>query len=373
MNYISEKKIFDISTEKTRSDSEIQVLLEQSSSCIGEINYITSGFSDYSFIIQVMRNIESLTSARIEGTTGNLQDLYLEDTMAFERKKQLKLFSAVNYKSTMNMLEDVLNGQPKISKLIIRQLHELLTKNDPFTSGTPGQFRKNDVIIRNSKLGDFTPANPLEINHYVGRLIAETINDKKMPSLFRACMSHYQFEAIHPFEDGNGRTGRLLINAQLLSSGMLSEPVLNLSQYFEEKRDEYLYALRSVSLTKSYTHYVKFFLGAIIKQCERNKQLIRELRELREKELLLINESTRSQAAGFVHEYALKKMYVSVAGAATHLKKKRLKTKDYNQSASLAIKKLCELNILQTAEFKFGKARAYIHVGLADKLLGKHK
>jgi len=263
-NFIKEEQIFEISIKPFQENMEVFKKLETASRYVGEVNNIVSNVLEFDFIISALKNIEALNSARIEGTTGNLKDLYLEESLAFEEKKQLKLFSAVNYKVTMSELETIVKKYKTINLDLICYLHKLLTENDPSTDGVPGSFRDVIVKIKNSKLGDFYPADPKKIPDFTSKFVEKIVSRSTFPSLLQAGITHYQFEAIHPFQDGNGRTGRLLIVAQLLIDKSLVSAVLNLSQYFDSHREEYLSALRSVSDKRDFTEWILFFLDAII-------------------------------------------------------------------------------------------------------------
>ncbi len=367
-NFIGEKEIFDIKIKSTLENMEVLKKLETASRCIGEVNNIVSNVLEFDFIISALKNIEALNSARIEGTTGNLKDLYLEESLDFEKKKRLKLFSAVNYKLTMSELEDIVKGHKVVDLSLIRHLHKLLTENDPSTQGTPGSFRNVEVKIQNSKLGDFYPVHPTKMQDFTSRLVAEIDSRSAFPSLLQTGITHYQFESIHPFEDGNGRTGRLLIIAQLLIDKSLISAVLNLSQYFDTHREEYVAALRSVSDKADFTDWILFFLEAIICQTVHNIDLIKKLRSLKESNEMLINENTRSSAALHVLNHSLNELYITITSAEAFLRKKKVKG-DLRQMARNNILLLKKIGILDITTYKKGRSQAYVHKQLKDMLM----
>src|SRR3989344_4150376 len=358
--YIKDREIFNIDISKTLGNVKILRLLETASRYIGEVNNIVSNTLEFDFIIVALKNIEALNSAKIEGTTGNLKDLYLEKSLDFEKKKQLKLFSAVNYKTVMTRLEEIMQAHNRIDIPLLHKLHKLLTENDPATNGVPGKFRTKEVIIRNSKLGDFWPIHPLKINECMKVFVDQISEKTEFPSLLQAAILHYQFEAIHPFEDGNGRTGRLLIIANLLTNKTIKTAILNLSQHFGLHRDEYLSSLRSVSDSLDYETWISFFLNALIEQCKHNINLIEDLRKLKEEDELLINESTRSPAAQPILNHALNQLYITTSDTVEFLKNKRLKG-DLSQIARNNIKRLVQLGILEKTLVKRGRAETYVH------------
>lgn len=368
---ISEKKIFDVSLDEVYHNEGVMRLLEESSRALGEVNTFASGAAEYDFIVRAIKNIEALTSARIEGTTGNLKDLYAEQALSFERKSQLKLFSAINYKSAMSEAENILQTYSDVSMPLIRHIHKLITENDPATKGAPGKFREKDVVIANSALGDFHPAHYLKITDCMEHYVQEAKERKQMPVILNAAISHYQFEAIHPFEDGNGRTGRMLIVIDLLLGRALRTPMLNLSQYFESHRDEYIQALRSVTLENSYSTWVPFFFRAVKEQSHYNIKLIGEFREIEEADRKVVNAKMHSPAASMVLRHALNNLFITVSDTAQYLRNQRLGSADRTQVARATIARLVTEGVLVKEDLKFGRSIVYAHKRLKDYLLGK--
>jgi Fic family protein len=368
--HVTEVQIFDISKASIFSVDVIS-RLEEASRLVGEINQIVTNVFEYDFINEALKNIESLTSARIEGTTGNLEDLYLQDSLDYERKKALKLFSAINVRFTINELENIVKSYSDFDIALIRHLHKTLTENDPWTKGVPGKLRNNDVKISNSRLGDFYPPSHLKVSELMDRFVVEVKKDKNS-YLIRAALMHYWFESLHPFEDGNGRTGRLLVTAMLLQKKFLKSPVLNVSQYFDANRDKYIEELRMTTINESYHDWVIFFLDAIIDQCNHNKELISQLRDLKANNQKSIRESTKGTHVPFnVLDFALNNMFVTVPEVKKYFNKLNLPLRDYTQAARTNIKKLVELNILEEMG-KSGREKVYVHAGL-KKIITSNK
>lgn len=368
VNFIKKKEIFGVKTEDVTNNIDLLKLLEKASRGIGEINNIVSNIFEFDFIVSALKNIESLNSAKIEGTTGNLKDLYLEKALDFEEKKRLKLFSAINYRVTMNEIEEILKEHKKIDLKLIRHLHHLLTANDPSTKGEPGKFREKEVVIQNSKLGDFFPANPLHVSEFMGEFVKGIDVMSGYPDLLKAAIFHYQFESIHPFEDGNGRTGRMLIVVNLLVDETLKSPVLNLSRYFDEKRDEYIASLRSVSDNLSYERWIKFFLEGVISQCSHNIELIERLRDLKKGDELTINEQFRTPVPIIILNHSLNTLYITIPSTVEALKESRLRG-NLEQTARTNVKKLVDLGILEKTGKKLGRADIYVHSALQEMLM----
>lgn len=367
---ITELQIFDISVPTAFSHTNIK-LLEEASRALGEVNNFASGAIEYDYIIETLKNIESLASAKIEGTTGNLRDLYAEKSLSYERKAQLKLFSAINYKIAIGEVESIIRNYKVISVPFIRHLHKVLTENDPATAGIPGDLRKTSVVIQNSKLGDFYPAHELKISDFINRYVKDSVDRKEFPDLINAAIAHYQFEAIHPFRDGNGRTGRMLIMTDLMMCGAIKFPVLNLSQYFESNRNEYIQALRVVSEKQTYTEWIAFFLTGVREQSIHNLKLIEDLRKIEELDSLKIHAHFQSASSQLILRHSLNKLYVTVESTTEYLRSKGLNSKSVSQVARTNILKMVQAEILGEADFKHGKQKVYVHRELQEYLLGK--
>ena len=369
MQSIKKEDIFNISIETAFTNVQNIKLLEEASVSLGEVNNFASGAIEYDFVMEALKNIESLTSAKIEGTTGNLQDLYAEESLSIERKKQLKLFSAINYRQAISEVEAVISKYKKPSIAFIRHLHKILTENDPATEGEPGKFRKKPVKIRNSKFGDFYPANHLKIDEFMELFVLQFPENIHTPDLVKTAIAHYHFECIHPFEDGNGRTGRMLIVTELMMRKIIDFPILNLSQYFESNRDEYLYSLRSVSDSQSYGQWVHFFLSAVKYQSEHNIKLISALRNVEKGDLFTINNSLHSPVAPLLLRHSLNKLFVTVDSAAKFLELQNVSSADYKQLARTNIQGLVKTGILGEASFRQGTKKVYVHKKLLEELI----
>lgn len=335
---------------------------------IGAVNQISSNIFHYDFIIKTLKNIEALTSARIEGTTGNLEDLYQHDELKYEIKKELKLFSALNYTVTIDELEEILKRYERIDIPVIQYLHKKLTENDPSTKGIPGKFREKDVKIENSLLGDFYPASHLKINEFMQRFVNNN-EIEIVPDLIKIGIRHFQFESIHPFEDGNGRTGRLLITAGLLKKGIIASPIINLSEYFDSHRDEYVLALRKVSDLMDYNPWLEYFLDAIKFQCSHNIKLISLLRKMQKEDKQKITSNVKlSSNALSVLDFSLNNLFITIPQVAEHLKTLSLPIKEPYQTARNNIHTLEKLGILK-AHHKSKHATVYVHEQLRSLII----
>ena len=368
MYQITREDIFSI-PQGSLYNPQMMSKAEEAASFLGELRSIASGIADYSYIVTALKNIESLGSAKIEGTTGNLDDLYQEENLAVERKKKLKLFSAVGYKLGLDQLQEILHQGNEINLVLLRHLHKIITQNDPATYGVPGKLREGNVIIRNLKLGDIAPPESIFVPELIETYFQQK-NCQEQKSLVQIAVGHYQFESIHPFSDGNGRVGRLLISTYLLNEGWLNEPILNLSNYFEKNRDQYLENLREITEKKDYVNWVRFFLDGIIAQARQTLETIQELKQLREKSLILIKQSIKGTAIPIeTLDFSLNKLYFTIQDFNVHLAGNSYGLKDPAQTAGDNIRRLERLKILEKSHKK-GRADVYCNPDL-KKLLSR--
>jgi Fic family protein len=230
---------------------------------------------------------EAAMSSRIEGTNVTVSDIILHEP---EKEPQRSAASsrdireAYNYVDAINVGFDALENGNRITRELLCDLHELLLVDVRGENKRPGTIRESPVVIGDSKNpadAEFVPANP---NH-VSLLLDQLVNYIRMgyhPPLVDVALAHYQFEAIHPFRDGNGRLGRLLIMLQLYDAGLLPEPYLYLSTYFNRNRQEYFDKLLAVSRDGTWEEWIVFVLDAIAEQAADAYICGKELVDLRE-------------------------------------------------------------------------------------------
>jgi len=190
-------------------------------------------------------------------------------------------------------------------------------------------------------------------------------------SLLTIAIRHFQFESIHPFEDGNGRTGRLLILAYLLQYEYLTAPILNISQFFEKNRDEYVYSLRSVTDAKSYQQWLLFFLRGVEEQSKEVVRLINELRSIKKTDEDKVSSEFRNTAVPlFLLDFALQKFFFTITNFEEYLKRKRVPLKAAYQTARNNILRFEKMGLL-AKNHKRDQADTYVHVGLKNVLMVK--
>lgn len=253
-----------------------------------------------SVMLSPLTNREAVLSSKIEGTQATVDEvLEFEAGIDFGGEKAKDIQEILNYRKVLVLAAEALVDRP-FTLSLVRQMHAVLMDSVRGSDKTPGLFRVDQNWI--GPLGcpieqaTFIPPSPLQLLDHLQAWETYLFADDFDP-LVQVALAHAQFELIHPFKDGNGRIGRLLIPLCLYQKRMLATPMFYLSEYLEENRDLYYARLRSISQDGDWTGWIEFFLGAIIEQARTNTERVRTIHELYERMKRLITELTRTQQA----------------------------------------------------------------------------
>jgi len=253
-----------VNSDWTWNDQTINELLEKAAVKLGELNSYALLVPDIDLFIQLHVTKEAVQSSRIEGTRTNINEAVMpEDEIKPERRNDWREVN--NYIRALNEAIQELGVLP-ISTRLIKQTHSLLLDSVRGEQKQPGEYRTSQNWIGGNSLRDatFIPPHERYVNELMGDLENFIHNDQiRIPALIRAGIIHYQFETIHPFLDGNGRIGRLLITLYLVNQKILDKPLLYLSSYFEKNKGLYYDNLMMVRTKADMVQWLKYFLVGI--------------------------------------------------------------------------------------------------------------
>jgi Fic family protein len=218
---------------------------------------------------------EAVLSSKIEGTMTTVDEVlkFEANVVPKSESKQLDIKEVLNYRSAMRKSIDWLNRDMPFNSALIANIHKELMTGVRGANKNPGQIRKQQNWIGRANApidkASYIPPKPLGLSDHLNNLIAYLERGDQEP-IIQIAIIHAQFELIHPFLDGNGRTGRILIPLFLWQKKMIQSPVFYISEYLEENREQYYESLRLISEKGDWERWVSFFLQAVAKQAERN-------------------------------------------------------------------------------------------------------
>jgi len=298
--------------------------LERANHALGRLDGLTTLLPDTKFFLYLYIRKEALLSSQIEGTQSSLSDLLLFENDAEPTVPIDDVEEVSNYVAAMQHgLRRIAGGFP-LSLRLVREIHAILLRGGRGANRTPGEFRRSQNWVGGTRPGNaaFVPPPPERLMECLDSL-ERFLNDEKykLPVLVEAGLIHVQFETIHPFLDGNGRLGRLLITLLLCSKGALREPLLYLSLYFKTNRDRYYELLQRVRTQGDWEEWLAFFLEGTEITARSAADSAKQILTLFAKDRDRIHTIGRAASSALrVHEYMQKKPLVSIGAAANELK-----------------------------------------------------
>jgi Fic family protein len=299
-------------------------LLDRATAALGRLDGVTTVLPAPPLFIYMYVQKEAVLSSQIEGTQSSLSDLLLFEADELPHAPIDDVEEVSSYVAALNHgLRRLRSDNFPLSLRLIREIHGVLLRSGRGSTKQPGEFRQSQNWIGGTRPGNatFVPPPP----HLVMQCLDELerflhAEHQGIPLLIKAALAHVQFETIHPFLDGNGRLGRLLITFLLCEAGALKEPVLYLSLYFKTHRKRYYELLQQVRETGDWESWISFFLEGVIETATQATETARQLLELFEKDRRAISALGRPAASTLrVHQLLQKRPLLSVPATTKEL------------------------------------------------------
>ena len=335
-------------------NDSIVSLLVKANKTISILEGISSRIPDMALFVSMYVRKEALMSSQIEGTQATLEDIF--DPM-IEKNTNRNVADVVNYVKATEYAIKRLNTLPLCNRLI-KETHAVLMEGARGQEKSPGEFRRsqNWIGAQGSTLKNarYIPPNPEDMNSAMSDLEKYMNSEDGLDFLIRAALIHYQFETIHPFLDGNGRVGRLLITLFLMEKKVLTSPALYISYFLKKNRIEYYDRMTEVRLKGNYEQWIRFFLMAIDESARDAIAAIDEITALQAKNREKVSAMGRaSKNALLVFEYLASNPIIDIGKTAEAL------DVSYN-TVSAAVKRLMDADILvQTENVNRNRSFAY--------------
>lgn len=335
----------------------LQALLDRANQALGRLDGVTLLLPDPDQFLYTYIRKEAVLSSQIEGTQSSLSDLLLFENDVAPGVPENDARETFNYIEAMNHgLERIQSGDLPLSLRLLREVHARLLADTRGGDKTPGEFRTTQNWIGGTRPGyaRFVPPPPHEVMSAMGAL-ERFLHDEPVqtPILIKAALAHAQFETIHPFLDGNGRVGRLLITLLLCGEGILSRPLLYLSLYLKRNRDVYYESLQRIRTEGAWEHWLEFFLEGIVEVAQSATATAQRIVQMVESNRQKLHGLGRgSPTALRIYDHAVRYVVMNVPRTAQALKLSQ-------PTVSNGVKRLEEAGILVEAT---GRQRGRLYV-----------
>ncbi|NDA48105.1 MAG: Fic family protein [Alphaproteobacteria bacterium] len=303
--------------------SQLLSLYDRARGAIGRLDGVTAILPSTPLFLFMYIRKEALLSSQIEGTQSSLSDLLLFENDEIPHVLIDDVTEVSNYVAAIEHgMRRLRDGFP-LSLRLLREMHEILLKSGRGASKQPGEFRRSQNWIGGTRPGNalFVPPPPHRLDECLDSFekFLHT-SDPSMPTLIRAGLAHVQFETIHPFLDGNGRLGRLLITLMLCESGALREPILYLSLFFKARRNDYYRLLQEVRREGNWEAWMEFFLTGVAETAEQATDTARDLMALFDADRATIRDLGRVAPSVLrVHDLLQKRPMLTIQSASKQL------------------------------------------------------
>jgi len=322
-------------------DSKIIKKIERANNLLGNLSGLIKNLPNPDLFIKPYIKKEAVLSSKIEGTRTSLSDLFKSD---LDNKQTEDLKEVQNYLSALDFGINKIKDD-KIDLPLILNLNKILLTEVRGHNKEPGRIRilqnwigESDKSIEEST---YTPPNPESVLELLENLTEYINNYLDTPDVIKSAIIHYQFEAIHPFCDGNGRVGRLLIILYLCKTKLLDVPVLPISEYFEQRKPKYYELLLNVSKKSELNNWIDFYLTAVIDQTQETITKLNKLLEYRKQKISYLKDNKVNAKVLTLFDQLFVNPYINV-----NLAKKIITVNNYNTTNRI-IQKLVGLKLLK--------------------------
>ena len=276
----------------------------ETAAAISRYDEMLGAMHNSEILLAPLRNQEAVVSSRMEGTISTLDEVLRieaegegDDDDAFRTARSEAVETFLYTRALQRIQREVEAGKP-ISEFLIRSAHQILLSFGRGATKSPGAYKteQNYIGERRRQAVSFVPISPEALPAGMQALVAFICDDPRN-RLLKTALAHVEFEALHPFKDGNGRIGRMLITLMLWTSGLIRQPHFYVSAYFEQNRDEYIDRMRRVSSHGEWTEWCVFFLDGLRQQAERNISTARRIFRLYDDMKLRFRDELKSEWA----------------------------------------------------------------------------
>lgn len=274
---------------KINYNSLIRVIGE-AHQALGELNgLLLKNILNPELLMTPLLTKEAVSSSRVEGTQETLEDVFEYEAKGWNLESDSRgnnIKEIINYRRALNLSQQELKNKP-ITAAFVKKIHRILLDSVRGANKDPGKFRTSQVYIGSRgtpiEQASYVPPRPVLVRELFSNWENYVNSNQEKDPLIQIAVTHYQFEAIHPFREGNGRVGRLLIPLFLYKRDILSAPLLYISEYFEKNRRDYWDLLKAVTEKREWMEWLKFFLLALITQALKTQSSIVKIINLQER------------------------------------------------------------------------------------------
>lgn len=267
--------------------AQVMEPLLRATDALARFDQMLKAMHNSEILLAPLRNQEAVISSRMEGTISTMDEIlqYQAEHAEAENSTEVRseVIETILYRRALNAAQKQLQDGYPLSSSLVKSMHRQLLSFGRGANKSPGQFKQEQNYIgdKGSRIIRFIPISPEQLPGGIETLFS-FMGTGLQPPLLRTALAHLEFEALHPFEDGNGRVGRILVTLMLWKSGLITAPHFYISRYFEEHKDDYIHLMRETSRTQVWEPWCAFFLTAVEQQAQHNLTVAESIRSLYE-------------------------------------------------------------------------------------------